>query len=114
MFTDFVGSTPLAETLGDDAWQGLIRWHDQILRAIVSRHCGREVRQTGDGFLVAFEDASVAIEAAAAVQRSLAEHRGGHGSPPSSNQHGSRSLHARDRFRRTRRPRGCSNRQSCR
>jgi class 3 adenylate cyclase len=82
MFTDIVGSTPLAEALGDDAWQELIRWHDQTLRAIFSRYGGTEVKQTGDGFFVAFEEASTAIEAAVAVQRSLAEHRRGHGFAP--------------------------------
>jgi class 3 adenylate cyclase len=82
MFTDIVGSTQLAEALGDDAWQELIRWHDQTLRAIFSRYGGTEVKQTGDGFFVAFEDASTAIEAAVAVQRSLAEHRRGHGFAP--------------------------------
>jgi class 3 adenylate cyclase len=79
VFTDIVGSTPLVEALGDDAWQELIHWHDQTLRTIFSRYGGAEVRQTGDGFFVAFEDASAAIEAAVAVQRSLAEHRRGHG-----------------------------------
>ncbi len=82
VFTDIVGSTPLVEALGDDAWQELIRWHDQALRAIFNRYGGREVRQTGDGFFVAFEDASAAIEAAVALQRSLAEHRRGHGFAP--------------------------------
>jgi class 3 adenylate cyclase len=82
VFTDIVGSTPLLEALGDDAWQELIRWHDQTLRAIFTRHGGTEVRQTGDGFFVAFEDASAAIEAAVAVQRSLAKHRRSHGFAP--------------------------------
>jgi class 3 adenylate cyclase len=82
VFTDIVGSTPLVEALGDDAWQELIRWHDQTLGAIFSRYGGTEVKQTGDGFFVAFEDASTAIEAAVAVQRSLAEHRRGHGFAP--------------------------------
>jgi class 3 adenylate cyclase len=82
VFTDIVGSTSLAEALGDDAWPELIHWHDQTLRAIFSRYGGTEVKQTGDGFFVAFEDASTAIEAAVAVQRSLAEHRRGHGFAP--------------------------------
>lgn len=82
VFTDIVGSTPLVEALGDDAWQELIRWHDQTLRAIFNRYGGTEVRQTGDGFFVAFEEASAAIEAAVAVQRSLGEHRRGHGFAP--------------------------------
>ena len=82
MFTDIVGSTPLVEALGDDAWQELIRWHDQTLRAIINRYGGTEVRQTGDGFFVAFQDSSSAVEAAVAVQRSLAEHRRAHGFAP--------------------------------
>jgi class 3 adenylate cyclase len=82
VFTDIVGSTPLVEALGDDAWQELIRWHDQTLRAIFSRYGGAEVQQTGDGFFVAFEDASAAIEAAVVVQRSLAVHRRDHGFAP--------------------------------
>jgi class 3 adenylate cyclase len=82
VFTDIVGSTPLVEALGDDAWQELIRWHDQTLRTIFNRYGGTEVRQTGDGFFVAFEDASAAIEAAVAVQRSLAEHRRSQGFAP--------------------------------
>ena len=82
VFTDIVGSTPLAEALGDDAWQELIRWHDQSLRSIFNRYGGTEVRQTGDGFFVAFEDPSAAIEAAVGVQRSLAEHRRSHGFAP--------------------------------
>ncbi|HET9779372.1 MAG TPA: adenylate/guanylate cyclase domain-containing protein [Propionibacteriaceae bacterium] len=82
VFTDIVGSTPLVEALGDDAWQELIHWHDQTLRTMFSRYGGTEVRQTGDGFFVAFEDASAAIEAAVVVQRSLAEHRRGHGFAP--------------------------------
>ncbi|HVD53683.1 MAG TPA: adenylate/guanylate cyclase domain-containing protein [Propionibacteriaceae bacterium] len=82
VFTDIVSSTPLVEVLGDDAWQELIRWHDQTLRMIFNRYGGTEVRQTGDGFFVAFEDASAAIEGAVAVQRSLAEHRRGHGFAP--------------------------------
>jgi class 3 adenylate cyclase len=82
VFTDIVGSTPLVEALGDDAWQELIRWHDQTLRSVFSRYGGTEVKQTGDGFFVAFEDASAAIEAGVAVQRSLAEHRRNHGFAP--------------------------------
>ena len=73
VFTDIVGSTPLVEALGDEAWQELIRWHDQTFRAIFDRYGGMEVRQTGDGFFVAFDDPTAAIEAAVAVQRSLAE-----------------------------------------
>jgi class 3 adenylate cyclase len=82
LFTDIVGSTPLAEALGDEAWGELIRWHDQSLRAIFDRHGGAVVKQTGDGFFVAFEDSSAALAAAFAVQRTLADHRRKHGFAP--------------------------------
>ena len=32
MFTDIVGSTNLLETIGDDAWEDVVRWHDEALR----------------------------------------------------------------------------------
>jgi len=82
VFTDIVGSTPLVEALGDEAWEELIRWHDQTFRTIFNRHGGMEVRQTGDGFFVAFDEPAAAIEAAVAVQRSLADQRRDHGFAP--------------------------------
>ncbi|MEX2136176.1 MAG: adenylate/guanylate cyclase domain-containing protein [Chloroflexota bacterium] len=75
MFTDIVDSTQLAETLGDEAWDGVIRIHDRTLRAAVAEQGGEEVKATGDGFFLAFADADQAIEAAVTIQRRLAEQR---------------------------------------
>ena len=36
MFTDIVGSTTLAEALGNDSWERLLRWHDEVLRGLGS------------------------------------------------------------------------------
>ncbi len=82
MFTDIVDSTRLVEVLGDDAWDGLLAWHDRTLRACFEAHGGEEVKHEGDGFFVAFADARRAIEGACAIQRSLAEHRRDHGFAP--------------------------------
>jgi class 3 adenylate cyclase len=82
LFTDIVGSTPLIEALGDEAWEELIRWHDQTLRSLFDRHGGRQVRHTGDGFFIAFDESAAAVEAAVAVQRALAAHRRAHGFAP--------------------------------
>jgi class 3 adenylate cyclase len=71
MFTDIVGSTRLAETLGDDAWERLLRWHDDALRGLISRGGGAVVNSTGDGFFAAFESARSAVETAVAIQRAL-------------------------------------------
>jgi class 3 adenylate cyclase len=75
VFTDIVGSTALAELLGDEAWSQLLRWHDETLRGIFSRVGGEVVNSTGDGFFVAFDEAAAAVDAAIKVQRALAEHR---------------------------------------
>lgn len=82
MFTDVVGSTTLAEALGDESWQSLLRWHDQTLRSLFAAHGGEEVKHTGDGFFVAFDDAAAAVECAVAIQRGLAGHRHEQGFSP--------------------------------
>jgi class 3 adenylate cyclase len=71
LFTDIVGSTKLAEALGDQAWERLLGWHDSMLRAEVARQGGRIVHSTGDGFFAAFETARQAIRSAIAIQRAL-------------------------------------------
>ena len=75
MFTDIVGSTNLAEALGDVAWERLLRWHDDTLREVVRKSGGEIVNSTGDGFFVAFDSARQAIDGARAVQRALDAHR---------------------------------------
>ena len=75
MFTDIVGSTSLAEVLGDAAWEALLRKHDDTIRSLVVSGGGEVVNSTGDGFFVAFEDARQGIECAIAIQRTLLEQR---------------------------------------
>jgi len=82
MFTDIVTSTDLVGLIGDDAWSELLRWHDRELRASFASYRGEEVKQTGDGFLVAFERAVDALECAVDIQRRLARHRRDHGFAP--------------------------------
>jgi len=82
LFTDIVGSTVLAEALGDHAWELLLRWHDEALRGLFGRYGGRVVNSTGDGFFVAFDSATRAVDCAAAIQRALAEHRRSSGFAP--------------------------------
>ena len=96
LFTDIVGSTSLAEALGNDAWERLLRWHDETLRGLFARHGGTLVNSTGDGFFVAFESAASAVAAAIAIQRALAEHGTSAGFAPSVRI----GLHAADATRR--------------
>ena len=82
VFTDVVGSTQLVEAIGDEAWENLLRWHDETLMRVVGEHGGEVVKHTGDGFLVVFASADAALAAAWAIQRALADHRRAHGFAP--------------------------------
>ncbi len=75
MFTDIVGSTKLAEALGDQAWERLLRWHDDVLRNRIASGGGEIVNSTGDGFFAAFESAQAGVDCASSIQRALADHR---------------------------------------
>lgn len=75
MFTDIVGSTRLAEAVGDQAWERLLRWHDDMLRNLVAGGGGEIVKSTGDGFFAAFDTARQAVDTAISIQRALHEHR---------------------------------------
>jgi class 3 adenylate cyclase len=72
LFTDIVESTKLLETLGDEKWKRLLARHDELVREAVAEAGGEIVKQTGDGFFVSFENPKAAIDAAVAIQRTLA------------------------------------------
>ena len=82
LFTDIVGSTALIELIGDEAWNDLRRWHNEVLRSSFDDHDGEEIDHAGDGFFVAFPDAASAVACAVQIQRRLAEHRRMHGFAP--------------------------------
>lgn len=82
MFTDIVGSTDLVRTIGDEAWEGILRWHDETLRTQIGSHQGEVVHTTGDGFFASFGDAAAAASCAVAIQRRLTDHRRKHGFAP--------------------------------
>ena len=68
MFTDIVDSTRRAADLGDSSWRELLERHDALVRAQIGRFRGREVKQTGDGFLVSFDGPARAIRCACAIE----------------------------------------------
>ena len=72
MFTDLEASTDTTTRLGDDAAAALFAGHDRIVREQLAAHGGRNVRSTGDGFLVLFDSARSGIACALAIQRELA------------------------------------------
>ena len=75
MVTDIVGSTRLAEEIGDRRWMDVLAAHNTIVRDTVAHHGGTEIKAQGDGFLLVFSSARSAILAAVDVQQKLAVHR---------------------------------------
>jgi class 3 adenylate cyclase/alpha-beta hydrolase superfamily lysophospholipase len=67
LFTDIVGSTERAASLGDQAWRSLLDSHDQTVRDHLRRFRGKEINTTGDGFLASFDGPARAIRCALAV-----------------------------------------------
>ena len=72
LFTDIVDSSRLLSALGDDKWKKLIARHDQVVREQIAANGGEVIKNTGDGFFASFESSKAAVEAAIAIQRSLA------------------------------------------
>jgi class 3 adenylate cyclase len=67
VFTDIVGSTERAATIGDRRWRDLLDAHDSAIRRELRRYRGEEVKTTGDGFLAAFDGPGRAINCAQAI-----------------------------------------------
>jgi DNA-binding NarL/FixJ family response regulator len=71
MFSDIVSSTERAAEIGDRRWRDLLDRHDAAIRQQLSRHGGREVKTTGDGFLALFDGPARAIRCAVAIRQGL-------------------------------------------
>jgi class 3 adenylate cyclase len=71
LFTDIVGSTKRVEAIGDRAWHDLLDRHNEIVRREVLRHRGREVKTTGDGFLITFDGPARSIKCSLAISEAV-------------------------------------------
>jgi class 3 adenylate cyclase/alpha-beta hydrolase superfamily lysophospholipase len=67
LFTDIVGSTQRAASLGDQRWRSLLDAHDRRVREQLRRFRGKEINTTGDGFLASFDGPARAIRCALAI-----------------------------------------------
>ena len=72
MFTDLVGSTERAASLGDEDWKSVLDRHDAAVRTIVGRCGGSVVKTTGDGVLALLPSAGVGLRVATEIRRDLA------------------------------------------
>ena len=68
LFTDLVGSTSLLQEVGERVYIGLLDEHDLIIRRSLVAWRGREVKHTGDGIMVSFEDVAKALGCSLAIQ----------------------------------------------
>jgi DNA-binding NarL/FixJ family response regulator len=73
MFSDIVSSTERAAEIGDRRWRGVLDRHDELVRAELGAHGGREIKTTGDGFLALFDAPARGIRCAVAIREGLRE-----------------------------------------
>ena len=71
LFTDIVGSTGMAERVGDARWHEILAQHNRTVRRELDRYRGREISTTGDGFLATFDSAARAVQCAAVIRDSV-------------------------------------------
>jgi class 3 adenylate cyclase/tetratricopeptide (TPR) repeat protein len=71
LFTDLVGSTQLLGELGDDEAERFRRVHFGLLRDVAVAHSGQEVKNLGDGLMVAFPSAVNAVSCAIGMQQAV-------------------------------------------
>src|SRR5207244_410140 len=67
LFTDIVGSTAHAVEAGDRRWRDLLVAHHALVRELVGRFRGREVRSAGDGLVAVFDGPARAIKCGSAI-----------------------------------------------
>jgi class 3 adenylate cyclase len=67
LFTDIVGATEKAASLGDRRWTDLLDNHHVLVRRELARFRGHEIDTAGDGFLAAFDGPARAVRCACAI-----------------------------------------------
>jgi class 3 adenylate cyclase/pimeloyl-ACP methyl ester carboxylesterase len=71
LFTDIVGSTERAASLGDARWKELLEEHHRRVRDELTRFGGAEVDTAGDGFFATFDGPARAVRCAQTISASV-------------------------------------------
>ncbi len=81
MFTDTVGYTASTQ-VNEGRTLEMLRQQAELLRSLLALHQGREIKSTGDGFLVEFDSALKAVQCAVNIQRRIYERNSEGGQAP--------------------------------
>jgi adenylate cyclase len=81
VFTDMVGFTASAQTNEAEALK-LLREQEKLVRPLLKTHQGREIKSTGDGFLIEFDSALRAVQCAIDIHQHLQERNSKPGCTP--------------------------------
>jgi class 3 adenylate cyclase len=73
LFTDIVGSTQRAASMGDRSWRDLLAQHHRVVRRELATFKGKEVDTAGDGFMARFDGPARAIRCAQAILKRTQE-----------------------------------------
>jgi class 3 adenylate cyclase len=73
MFTDIVGSTERLSRVGDRRWRAQLEDHDRVIRDLLRRWRGREIKTSGDGFLATFDGPARAVSCGGDIVEELRE-----------------------------------------
>jgi len=75
VFTEVANLTRASRDIGDEAALEIMGNHDEIVRAALKKHGGREVKHTGEGMMCCFGSASAALRFAQEVQQECLNRR---------------------------------------
>ena len=81
VLTDIEGSTALNLSFGDKAWLEVLHAHNEAVTSVTLEHGGTVVKGLGDGFMLAFPSARLALLGGVAIQERIAETFNDPGSP---------------------------------
>lgn len=75
VFSDIESSTERNVALGDQVWFEVLARHNALVRKQLKLFNGTEIKNQGDGYMLSFPGARLALQAMIAVQQELAEWR---------------------------------------
>ena len=80
MLSDIADAGALAESLGEERWEQLLRDHHTLVEYVVAHHDGELVKFERDGFFASFSSAHAGLRAAVELQRTFVADLGSAGS----------------------------------